>query len=136
MPYVIKTYPIPNTAPGQVLSFEERPYYGGNAIAEGDEAFIWYSNDRNLNLSGLTWSAVVRSVEQARHSGAINVTVRLIAAAAPNALSNHHLSPYRDNYDGGARSELARKLYTHAHNKVAGVSESAAALLRAAFPQT
>ena len=132
MPYVLKTDPLPAAARGQEITVAEPAYYHGETIAEGDEAFVWYSNDRDPRRNALKWTAVVLRVER-RTDRQLRVLVRLMAEAGPNAPSIADLMPFRCVHDSSAYSGLARKLYGHSHNKVAQLTEDEAALLRGHF---
>ena len=126
--YVLKTAALPDLAPNEEVKVVEYHYYGGDGIKVGDEAFLWFSGTDQR----LAWSAEVIAVEP--HSdGKIMVTVRLIAPSMPDTLTLEDLASVRDNRDGSTLSELSRKLYRHAHDKVAALSEDEAALLRGHF---
>jgi len=47
--------------------------------------------------------------------------------------SRRELKPFRDRKDDRPQTEIARKLYRQATNKIAGVSDEAAAFLRTYF---
>ncbi|MGY4356305.1 hypothetical protein ACVWZR_005363 [Bradyrhizobium sp. i1.3.1] len=127
--YVLKTANVPDLAPNEEVEVVERPYYGGDAIRAGNEAFLWFSGTDQR----LAWHAEVSRVEPS-DDGRVIVTVRLISQSTPGALTLADLAPVRNARDGNALSELSRKLYRHAHDKVAGLSEEEALLLRQYFP--
>ncbi|HEX4183969.1 MAG TPA: hypothetical protein VHY34_12000 [Caulobacteraceae bacterium] len=125
MPYVLKVAALSDLEANEEVEVTERCFYGGNAISTGDEAFLWFSGaDQRL-----AWSAEVLQVEPATHRK-ITVTVRLMAQSVPDTITLTDLAPMRDDRDGSALSELSRKLYRHAHDKIAALSEDEAALLR------
>jgi hypothetical protein len=123
-----KTDTLADVAEGQQIVIIEPAYYGGQAVAPGDEAFIWFSG----SIQRLAWSAEVMRVDTpvGRRTRAL---VRLIARAGPDALGIVDLLPYRDVRDGTPLSELARKLYFFADDKVACLTPEEADLLRGYF---
>lgn len=129
MSVVFKTDTLADVAEVQQIVITEPAYYGGQAVAPGDQAFIRFSG----NIQRLAWSTEVMRVDtpEARRIRAI---VRLITRAGLDALGIVDLLPYRDVRDGTPLSELARKLYRHAHDKVARISPEEADLLRGYFP--
>ena len=129
MPYVLKITAVSDLEADEEVEITERCFYGGNSISAGDEAFLWFSGSDQR----LAWSADVLRVEPAMER-MVSVTVRLIAQSGPEGLTLSDLAPMRDHHGRGALSELSRKLYRHAHNKVASLSEGEAAVLRGYFP--
>lgn len=128
MPYVIKTATRTGLEPGTEILLTENCMYDGGRISDGDEAFIWFSGAE----SRLAWQAVVVGVgPYANRSRAVRV--RLTAASVSTAPSVSDLVPLRNVRDGSPMSELSRKLYKHALNKIAAISEPEAALLRGFF---
>ena len=128
MPYVLKTDALSNLEAGEEVEITERYFYCGNTISAGDEAFLWFSGADQC----LAWSTAVLRVEPPIDRR-VGVTVRVIARSSPDALTCADLAPMTDVRDGSALSELSRKFYKHAHDKVAAVSEDEAALLRSYF---
>jgi hypothetical protein len=61
----------------------------------------------------------------------VSLKVRPVAKARRN-LGRRELKPFRDRKDDRPQTEIARKLYRQATNKIAGVSDEAAAFLRSA----
>ena len=127
MPYILKTAALLCLRPANEVEIVEPCFYGGGSIRAGDEAFLWFSDNRRL-----AWSAEVRSV---RPAGArrIGVTVRLIAQSYPDAPTLDDLIPWRNIRDGGSLAELSRKLYFHSQNKVARISSGETEFLRRYF---
>ena len=128
MPFVIKTATRSGLEPGAEILLTETCMSDGGRISDGDEAFIWFSGAE----SRLAWQAVVVGVgPYANRSMAVRV--RLAAASTSTAPTVTDLVPLRDVRDGSPMSELSRKLYKHALNKIAAISEPEAAMLRGYF---
>lgn len=130
MPYVIKTDPF-NASPGDAVTIAEKPMYGGSEIRPGDEAFIWFSETRGGN--GLAWQAHVVALIGRTEGRDIAVTLCLTNRGPADALSKEDLEPLREVRDGAPLSEIARKLYYQAHNKIAALSHNQADFLRRFF---
>lgn len=128
MAHVIKTDPM-QAMPGDALQISEKPMYDGDRIRPGDEVFIWFSE--KAGGEGLAWQGHVASIVNV-HSQEIAATVRLTNYATAR-LGKDILEPLRNVRDGRPLSELAQKLYYHAHNKVAAISQEAAEALRFYF---
>ena len=62
----------------------------------------------------------------------MSITVRLTAKAR-RPLGRRELKPYRERVDDRPQTEIARKLYRQATNKIAGISEKAAEFLNGFF---
>ena len=62
----------------------------------------------------------------------MSIKVRPVAKAR-RSLGRSELKPFRDRTDDRPQTEIARKLYRQATNKIAGVSDAAAAFLRTYF---
>jgi len=62
----------------------------------------------------------------------VSIKVRPVAKAR-RSLGRRELKPFRDRTDDRPQTEIARKLYRQATNKIAGVSDEAAAFLRTYF---
>lgn len=100
---------------------------GGAEIAPGDECFLWLTEDQGG--AGLTASCEVISVAAQGRSR----TVRLkVTQWVHSTLGSEGLRHYR-NDSTTPPGLLARKLYRHAHNKVAAISEAEADWLRQRF---
>jgi hypothetical protein len=120
-------------------SFEaQKIMYGGKAIRVGEEIFVFDSE--NEGGTGLIAMGVVTSVDhpegpwksKRRFTPRVSVGVRR-TAVAQHALGRKDLKPYCDRDDSQPRTEIARKLYRQATNKIAGISGEAAAFLRTHF---
>ena len=123
--YVAKIPPLGGGAENETCSFPKpRSLYGGEDIAKGDEVYLWFSEMQDGN--GLSWRAIVEEVDGA------SLVVRL-GSRPVNSLGKVHLEPFRDDQSDHPLSGLAKKLYKHAHNKVAALSATEAEFLRGRF---
>jgi hypothetical protein len=111
----------------------QKTMYGGKLIAEGDTIFIFASE--NEGGRGLIARGIVTHVEAiAKKRGIVRQTPRVSievkrTAAARRPLGRTELRSLRDWKDGQAGTELNFKFYRQATNKIAGISEKAAAFL-------
>ena len=112
----------------------QKTMYGGKDIAKGDTVFVFASE--NEGGLGLVASGVVTSVKAtakkrgiARQTPRVSITVRR-AALARRRLGRSELRVFSDWNDGRPETELNFKFYRQATNKIAGISEEAAAFLR------
>jgi hypothetical protein len=111
----------------------EKTMYGGKHIAEGDTVFVFASE--NEGGQGLIARGVVTSAEAiakkrgiARQTPRVSVTIRRTTLAkAP--LGRSELKHFTDWNDGRPETELSFKFYRQATNKIAGISDDAAAFL-------
>jgi hypothetical protein len=115
----------------------QKTMYGGKRIAEGDTVFVFASE--NEGGQGLVARGVVTSAEAvarkrgiARQTPRISVTVSRTALAR-QALGRRDLKSFADWGDGRPETELNFKFYRQATNKIAGISDAAAAFLREFF---
>jgi hypothetical protein len=111
--------------------------YGGKHIAKGDAIFVIASE--NEGGPGLVAWGVVSSAKAtakrpgiARQTPRVSITVSR-AALATRRLGRSELKPFSKWHDGRPETELNFKLYRQATNKIVGVSDEAAAFLRAFF---
>jgi hypothetical protein len=111
--------------------------YGGKHIAKGDTIFVFASE--NEGGPGLIASGVVTSAKGipkkrgvARQTPRASITIRR-TALAKQRLGRSELKPFSDWNDGRPETELNFKFYRQATNKIAGISDEAAAFLRAFF---
>ena len=95
----------------------------------GDEVFVWLSETQGG--LGLSWRGTVEKARPERDR--ICVTVSVFSRVSSRRLTKADLEPFRDVNDGSPISGLARKLYKHAHNKIAELNAEEAALLRKYF---
>lgn len=119
----------------QVFAFsEQKTMYGGKCIACGDEIFVFASE--NEGGAGLVACGVVtcavgtpRRPGIARQTPRVSITITRTALAT-RRLGRKELKRYTDWNDGRPETELNFKLYRQATNKIAGISDEAAAFLR------
>jgi hypothetical protein len=110
----------------------EKTMYGGKHIAKGDTIFVFASE--NEGGPGLIARGVVTSTKAipkkrgiARQTPRVSVTVRR-TALAKRRLGRSELKLFSDWNDGRPETELNFKFYRQATNKIAGISDKAAAL--------
>jgi hypothetical protein len=115
----------------------QKTMYGGKGIAEGDTIFIFASENEGgpgLLASGVVTSAkaIPRKPGVARQTPRVNIAVKRIALAK-RRLGRSELKAFSDWKDGQPETELNFKFYRQATNKIVGISDDAAAFLRAFF---
>lgn len=128
MHFVAKTAPV-SAQVGDTVQIEERAMYGGGAITPGAAVFLWASETQGgpgLWARGIALSA-------GRGAAKLNVTVRVEQVVNSRNFGIEQIAPHRDSADGSAIAGLARKLYRHAHNKIAKITEPEASLLQQQF---
>jgi hypothetical protein len=115
----------------------QKTMYGGRRIAKGDTIFVFASE--NEGGTGLIASGVVTSARAipkkpgiARQTPWVSITVRRIALAR-RPLGRSELKRFSTWNDGKPETEINFKFYRQATNKIAGLSDKAAAFLRAFF---
>ena len=115
----------------------QKTMYGGKHIAKGDTIFVFASE--NEGGPGLIASGVVTSVKAiakkrgiARQTPRVSITIRR-SALGKRRLGRSELKPFSDWNDGRPETELNFKFYRQATNKIAGISDEAAAFLRGFF---
>jgi len=115
----------------------QKTMYSGKRIAKDDTIFVFASE--NEGGPGLIASGVVTSVKTiAKKRGVawqtlrVSITVRR-AALAKRRLGRDELKLFSDWNDGRPETELNFKFYRQATNKIAGISDEAAAFLRGFF---
>ena len=116
---------------------EQKTMYGGKHIAKGDMIFVFASETEGG--SGLIASGIVTSAELipkklgvARQTPRVSITVRR-SALAKRRLGRSELKLFTNWKDGRPETELNFKFYRQATNKIVGISDEAAAFLRAFF---
>ncbi|MGB8840548.1 MAG: hypothetical protein WCC64_05725 [Aliidongia sp.] len=125
--FVVKAPPQPKS--GDRLAFDEKTMWRGKEIRAGDEVFIFaaeHHGGHGLYARGVATEAVRGAASR------VSLVVQCTATAT-RPLGRGELRPYRDLPDGGPRTEIDRKLYRQATNKIAGISDAAAAFLRGFF---
>src|SRR5215470_5665694 len=115
----------------------QKTMYSGKRIAKDDTIFVFASE--NEGGPGLIASGVVTSVKTiAKKRGVawqtlrVSITIRR-AALAKRRLGRDELKLFSDWNDGRPETELNFKFYRQATNKIAGISDEAAAFLRGFF---
>ena len=115
----------------------QKTMYGGKHVAPGDTVFIFASEKeggRGLIARGTISSveAIKRKPGIARQTPRVTVTVTRTALAR-RPLGRRDLKRFTDWKDGRPETELNFKFYRQATNKIAGVSDAAAAFLDECF---
>ena len=115
----------------------QKTMYGGKHIAEGDTVFVFASE--NEGGQGLIARGVVTAAEAiakrrgvARQTPRVSLTIRR-TVLAKRPLGRSELKHFTDWNDGQPGTELNFKFYRQATNKVAGISDEAAAFLSEFF---
>ena len=116
---------------------EQKTMYGGKHIAKGDTIYVFASE--NEGGPGLIASGVVTSAKAiakkrgiARQTPRVSITIRR-TVLAKRRLGRSELKVFTDWSDGRPETELNFKFYRQATNKLAGISDEAAAFLRGFF---
>src|SRR5436189_2925690 len=111
----------------------QKTMYGGKHIARDDRIFVFASE--NEGGPGLIAHGVVTSAKAiakkrgiARQTPRVSITVRRVAVAK-RRLGRSELKPFSNWNDCRPETELNFKFYRQATNKVAGISDRAAACL-------
>ncbi|MFI5356473.1 MAG: hypothetical protein ACHQ4G_03975 [Opitutales bacterium] len=115
----------------------QKTMYGGKQIAKGDAIYVFASENEGgpgLIARGVVTSAqaVPRKRGIARQTPRISIAVTRIALAK-RGLGRSDLKPFSAWADGRPKTELNFKFYRQATNKIAGISDQAAAFLRRYF---
>ena len=115
----------------------QKTMYGGKDIAKGDTIFIFASENevgQGLVASGVVTSAkaIAKKRGIARQTPRVSIAIRR-TALANRRLGRNELKHFSDWNDGRPEAELNFKFYRQATNKIAGVSDEAAAFLRGFF---
>ena len=115
----------------------QKTMYGGKHIARGDTVFVFASE--NEGGQGLIARGVVMSAEAiAKKPGIIRQTPRVSVTIQRTALAKRRrgrseLKHFTDWNDGQPETELNFKFYRQSTNKIAGISDEAAAFLGGFF---
>jgi hypothetical protein len=111
----------------------QKTMYGGKRIAKGDTIFVFASE--NEGGQGLVARGIVTFAEAvakkrgiARQTPRVSLTIRCTARAT-RPLGRSELKHFTDWNDGQPGTELNFKFYRQATNKIAGISDQAAAFL-------
>ena len=114
----------------------QKTMYGGKHVAKGDTVFVFASE--NEGGPGLIASGVVNSAKAIAKNGTARQTPRVSititrTALAKRRLGRSELRLFSDWNDRRPETELNFKFYRQATNKIAGISDEAAAFLREFF---
>jgi len=114
----------------------QKTMYGGKHVAKGDTIFVFASE--NEGGPGLIASGVVNSAKAIAKNGTARQTPRVSititrTALAKRRLGRSELRLFSDWNDRRPETELNFKFYRQATNKIAGISDEAAAFLREFF---
>lgn len=136
MAFAIKAE-IPDMRAKAFVFRAQKTMYGGKQIAEGDEIFLFASE--NEGGQGLIARGVVTSAEAiprkpniARQTPCVSITVKRIASAK-QPLGRRELKRFKDWEDGRPETELNFKFYRQATNKIVGLTDETAAFLSRHF---
>ena len=115
----------------------QKTMYGGKHIRKGDTIFVFASENEGgsgLIACGVVTAAhaVARKPGIARQTPRVSITVKRTALAR-RSLGRRELKSFANWNDGRPETELNFKFYRQATNKIAGISEQAAAFLRGFF---
>lgn len=121
MAFIIKYDPFPIEAGQPALVRVKR--YEGARPGPGDQVFLWFSE--TTRGAGLAGRGVIHAVSD---EDPADLAIVIEAGAPSRALAKAHLAPHRDESEGPLAG-LARKLFRHAHNKVAALDGEEAAFL-------
>lgn len=115
----------------------QKTMHGGKHIAAGDTIFVFASENeggQGLIARGVVTSAAATPKKRGviRQTPRVSITVRR-TALAKRPLGRRELRPLSDWNDGQPGTELNFKLYRQATNKIAGISDAAAAFLAGFF---
>jgi hypothetical protein len=115
----------------------QKTMYGGKHIAKGDVIFVFASENEGgpgLVARGVVTSAkaIARKPGTARQTPRVTIAVRR-TALAKRRLGRSELRRWSDWGDDRPETELSFKFYRQATNKIAGISDRAAAFLRGFF---
>jgi hypothetical protein len=132
MAYAIKAE-ISDPRPKTFALSAQKTMYGGKHIAEGDTVFVFASENeggQGLVARGVViWAqAIAKKRGIIRQTPRVSVTIRR-TALAKRPLGRSELKHFTDWNDGRPETELNFKFYRQATNKIAGISDEAAAFL-------
>lgn len=136
MAFVIKA--AVHNARAKTFAFAaQKTMYGGKHIAAGDVVYVFASENAGgagLVARGIVTAAkaVARKRGVARQTPRVDVEIRR-TALAKRPLGRRELKPLTDWDDGQPGTELNFKFYRQATDKIAGISDAAAAFLDGFF---
>jgi hypothetical protein len=111
----------------------QKTMYGGKHIAKGDRVFVFASENeggQGLIARGVVTSAdaIARQPGVARQTPRVSIAVKRVTLAK-RPVGRRELKRFSDWNDGKPETELNFKFYRQATNKIAGISNEAAAYL-------
>ena len=136
MTFAIKTA-VSDPSAETFLFKAQKTMYGGKKIAKGDTVFVFASETEGG--PGLIASGIVTSSKAiAKKRGIVRQTPRVSIALGRLArvkrrLGRSELKRFSNWNDGRPETEPNFKFYRQATNKIAGISDAAAAFLRGFF---
>src|SRR5438876_2946043 len=112
----------------------QKTMYGCKHNAKGEQIFVFASENEcgpSLIASGIVTSAKTIAKKRciARQTPRVSITITR-ATLAKRRMGRTQLKTFSDWNDGQPETELNFKFYRQATNKIAGISEEAAAFLR------
>lgn len=114
----------------------QKTMYGGKAIKENDEIFLFASETQGLIARGVVTSANPTASKRVnptvRVTPRVSVEIRRVAKVK-RPLGKDDLKPFIDWKDGKPQTELNFKFYRQATNKICGISDAAADYLKTFF---
>lgn len=115
----------------------QKTMYDGKRIARGDTIFVFASENEGgpgLIASGIVTSAkaIPKKPGIARQTPRVSITINR-TARAKRRLGRGELKPFFNWNNDQPETELNFKFYRQATNKIVGISDEAAAFLRAFF---
>ena len=125
--FAVKAAPQPHGA--DWLEFDEKTMWRGRHVRPGDQVFMFaaeHNGGHGLYARGVVTRAMPGTGSRVR------LTVKRNSAAI-RPLGRADLRPFRDHPDAGPEAEIDHKLYRQATNKIAGLSDAAAAFLQGFF---
>jgi len=135
MPFVIKAQ-VPDVRAKVFVFTAQKTMYGGKHIGSGDTVFVFASEGgQGLVARGVVTAAeaVPKKRGVTRQTPRVSVTVRRDPRSPKRPLGRSGLKPFTDWQDGRPETELNFKFYRQATDKIAGISDEAAAFLRTFF---
>lgn len=117
MSFIAKTTSLVAST-GDTVTIEEEAKYGGAAVAAGDQIFLWSSETQG----GAGLWAFGHVVQRNATGNRVRLEITVESSRPREPLGKDDLALYRDVVDDDPRSGLARKLYRHAHNKIAALT--------------
>jgi hypothetical protein len=136
MAFAIKTE-IPDARLNLFEFSAQKTMYGGKHVAVGDQIFLFASENeggRGLVARGVIMAskAIAKKPGIVRQTPRVSIRVRR-TAVAKRSLGRKELKTFTDWKDQKPETELNFKFYRQATDKIAGISDEAAAFLDTFF---